>query len=77
MRLTPSQIFGEVLTSPRPYMVTIYYKYYIEIIKTIVNSFFGENYYLNKLRVPIVAHRLPTNFYLNFLTMFRQQTFRS
>ena len=38
-----------------------------------MNSFFGENYYLNKLRVPIVAYRLPTNFYVNFLTMFRQR----
>ena len=43
------------------------------VFMIISNSSGRENYYLNKLRVPIVAHRLPTNFYLNFLTMFRQR----
>jgi hypothetical protein len=43
------------------------------VFMIISNSSGRENYNLNKLRVPIVAHRLPTNFYLNFLTMFRQR----
>jgi hypothetical protein len=51
--------------SPYSYQTIYGHKIFIKLnenIETIMNAFFGENYYLNKLRVPMVAYRLPTNF---------------